>query len=85
MAEPVLRPIACIYYEDLRARNVVKTTRSKHPSSAILHAVDHLQLDHYGASLCEVFNSQTGVLWAVLKRTAQKIEIVYKRKVKEPK
>ena len=83
-----MRNIRCVYYEDLNARRIAKTTAGVHPRTVIMHAVDHLQMNHYDALLAEVYDITNGVLHAVLKRSLdpnkhRKIEILYKRKVKE--
>lgn len=67
-----------------RGRHLVKTNRAAHANSAVLRAVDHLQLNHYEATTCEVFDIASGVLHAVLKRRLSgDLEILYKREVQE--
>lgn len=57
--------IVTTYYN---GRNVVKTTRAKHAASAASHCFDHMQRDHYAATLAEVFDEDSGDLHAVFRR-----------------
>lgn len=68
-----------------RNHNVVFTTRAYHANSAVLNCVKHMQLNHYEADVAEVYDTKTGELHAVVayKPGIGKIEIVYKREVKE--
>lgn len=79
------RPIRTVYYSDHRANVVEKVNRGIHARTAVPRAVDHMQLDHYGAVLCEVYDDQTGVLHAVLKHSLEKgaIHILFQREVTE--
>lgn len=83
--EATLRPIVTTYYADMKAKKLVRTTQAKWSNNAVLHAVNHMQLNHYEASVCEVYDAQSGTLHAVIVRrpTRDKIEIVFKREVKE--
>lgn len=49
-------------------RNILKINRSLHVDKAILNAVDHMQKNHYSASIAEVHNGETGELYAVVTR-----------------
>lgn len=78
------RPIVTTYYKDLEATKVVKTNRAAHANSAVLRCVDHMQLNHYKARLCEVYDERDSKLHAVVVRElAGEIHIAYKRPVKE--
>jgi hypothetical protein len=48
-----------------------KTTRSRHANNAVANAVMHMQLDHYKALVCEVWDEGTGELHAVIKRNVK--------------
>lgn len=71
------RVIKGIFYNS--KKEVVRRTASVHPRTATLCAVDHLQMDHYRATVAEVFDSHTGTLHAVIARVGRKVEIIYKR------
>lgn len=63
---------------------VTRINRAVHANSAVLRAVDHMQLNHYGATLAEVYDLNTAELHAIIKRTMSgKIIIMYEREVKE--
>jgi hypothetical protein len=57
MTDITARPILTTYWRD---KEVVKTTRAKHPDKAVLHCVDHMQLNDYGATTAEVYDTETG-------------------------
>lgn len=82
---PTLRPIRSVYYSDLTARTVEKVNRGLHARSAVPRAIDHMQVNHYSALLCEVYDDTTGELHAVIRRKVDKGEIVilYRREVTE--
>ena len=62
---------------------MLRINRSKYGTNAVPRAVAHMQNDEYGAHVCEVFDSTTGTLWAVLRSGLKKgertLEIVFKR------
>lgn len=76
------RKIQTVYY---LGRTVMKTNQACNANSAILRCVEHLQFNHYDATLAEIFDHESGVLHAVLRRpiSGEKIDIVFKREVKE--
>lgn len=76
------RPIQTVYYQ---GGTVVKITRSKWANNAVPAAVKHMQLRNYDATICEVYDSFTGELHAVLKMPIgkNKLEVLFKRDVKE--
>lgn len=80
---PPERPIRTVYYSDSRARVVEKVSRGKFARTAVPRAVDHMQVNHYSAILCEVYDDTTGVLHAVIKRSIARgeIHILYQREV----
>lgn len=83
------RPIRSVYYSDRRGRVVEKVNRGAHAVTAVPRAVGHMQLDHYGAMLCEVYDDTTATLHAVIQRDFKrgkdkpKIEILFQRGVTE--
>ena len=73
------RTIETHYYN---RKELVKTTRAVYANSAVLHCVNHMQMNHYGATVAEVFDGGTGTLHAVVTRSkADRIEIIFKREV----
>jgi hypothetical protein len=75
-------PIQTVYY---REQKMVKKTRAGTANRAVPHAVEHMQINEYHATHCEVYDLTNGVLHAVLKRhiSENSIEVLFKRKVKE--
>jgi hypothetical protein len=58
---------------------VVKTNTSLNANRAVTQCVAHMQVNQYGASVAEVYDAETAVLHAVVKRTiAGNISIVYR-------
>lgn len=82
----IARPIQTIFYQGSgRSEVVVQINRSRWANNAVAQAVKHMQVNEYDATVCEVFDTRTGTLHAVIRRYVgqNKIEILYKRKVKE--
>lgn len=82
----IARPIQTIFYQGFgRSEVVVQINRSRWANNAVAQAVKHMQVNEYDATVCEVFDMRTGALHAVIRRYVgqNKIEILYKRKVKE--
>ncbi len=82
----IARPIQTIFYQGSeRAQAVVQVNRARWANNAVAQAVKHMQINEYDATVCEVFDIRTGTLHAVIRRYVgqNKIEILYKRKVKE--
>lgn len=69
------RTIKTIYY---RGRKVVKQNRALHPENAVLCAVEHLHSNKYQALTAEIFDEETGVLYAVIRRGFKGINILFK-------
>ena len=60
-------------------REIKKVNRSYHIDKAILNAIDHLQKNHYRASIAEIHHGETGKLYAVITRNIKgQINIIYK-------
>jgi len=75
------RTIVTVYYINNR---VVKRNTAKHANRAVLHCVNHMQLNIYEATVAEVYDEKRGVLHCVVKRKINgDIVILYRRKVKE--
>lgn len=79
------RPVRSVFYSDLRGNTVEKVNRGKYSETAVPRAVAHMQINNYGALLCEVYDDTSGVLHAVIRRFLDKnsISIIYEREVKE--
>lgn len=79
-----VRQIVTTYYEDFKGKNPVKVIRSMHANSACKNCFDHMQLNHYGASLAEIADERDGQPHAVFKRHINgNVEAIFKREVKE--
>lgn len=76
------RNIQTTYYF---GKKLVRHNSAKHTNNAVLHCVEHMQLNHYEATTAEVFDLENGELHAVVKRSMKNkdISIVFKREVKE--
>lgn len=69
--------IQTMYY---RGKQEIKINRAKHANSAVLRAVDHMQLNSYGATVAEVYDTETAELHAVITHNvAGRISIVFRR------
>lgn len=79
---PILyRTIRTVYYF---RKGEVKTNTAKHANRAVLHCVNHMQLNTYGATHAEVYDDHSGVLHAVIRRALNgDVHILYKREVRE--
>ena len=75
-----LHTIQTVYYF---GKEVVKRNRAMHANAAVVHCVSHMQLNTYEAESAEVYDLETGVLHAVIRRTLKGMTIVYKRPVQE--
>lgn len=85
MAEPSevkpLRPIQTVYR---RGNKIVRVNMATYANKAVLHCINHMQLNHYGATVAEVYDSTTGEPHAVITHSVVgKISIVFRREVKE--
>ena len=60
--------IKTIYY---RRGDEPKINKSKNANRAVTTCVAHMQINHYGAHLAEVFDVGTGELHAVIKRNVK--------------
>ncbi len=75
--------IVTTYYN--RNGEIVKTNRAKHPRTASTSAFDHLQMDHYDASVASVHDDNMGELHVILKRDLHgNIRTLFKRDAKTP-
>jgi hypothetical protein len=74
------RNIQTVYYLNGK---VVKVNYASHRNSAVLRCIDHLQLNHYGATVAEIIDTRTHVLQNVIRRYVgtDEIKIVYKCEV----
>lgn len=76
------RPIRTVFYQH---KDVVRVNHAKWANNAVPNAVGHMQLNQYDATHCEVFDSASGELHAVIRRKigGEVIEILFKREVQE--
>jgi len=76
------RTIRTTYYFNTE---VIKNNTAKHANAAVLHCVNHMQLNTYEATHAEVYDESNGVLHCVVTRPkgARTITILYKRAVRE--
>ena len=77
-----MRSIQTTYY---LGNTVKQINRAAHARSAVLRAVDHMQMNDYHAAVAEVFDLETGELHAVLTYSAAgQLAIVFRRDPKDP-
>lgn len=82
-ADTSTRQIQTVYYN---GRKMVRQNLATYANNAVMLCINHMQLNHYGATSAEVFDKRWGQLHAVITRTiAGKITIVFKREVVENK
>jgi len=64
------RPVRSDFYATTRARSsaLTKTNRGRWAIKSVPNAIMHMQLDTYGARLCEVWDERHGHLYAQIKR-----------------
>ena len=76
------RPICALFY---RHSLVVQNNRSSCSNNAVVNAIRHMQTNRYDANVCEVFNTQTGKLYAVIKWTkvGKQLDIMYRDTIEE--
>ena len=61
-------------------KGVLKTNSSADANRAVAQCVYHMQVNHYGATVAEVYDDYTGELHAQVRRLMSgEIRIVYKR------
>jgi len=71
-------PVRTVYYNG--KREPLKTTYAKHPIRALAHAVMHLALDEYNATVAEILDpTNTALPYGVYTRTPTGHKCVYKR------
>lgn len=75
-------PIRTVFY---RKADVVKINHAMRADNSVPNAIRHMQINQYDATHCEVYDSTTGELHAVIKAHigSNRIEILYKREVRE--
>ena len=64
-----------------RGKTLLKINHAKHSNAAVMRAVGHMQTNHYGATVAEVYDEYSGELHAVLTRSISGMRIVFKRDV----
>lgn len=67
------RPVRSDFYASARASagSLCKTNRGRWAIKSVPNAIRHMQLDTYGARLCEVWDERQGHLYAQIKRDLQ--------------
>lgn len=81
------RTVKTKYYVGKRFNEPIQTNSNKDANMAVAHAVLHMQVAHYrdtngnAATSCEVYDSESGQLHAIVTRSPAtgQIQIVYKR------
>jgi len=74
-------PIKTVFYFEKKA---VRANHARWANNAVPNAVKHMQLNEYAATHCEVYDTVSGDLHAVIKRSVNgDIHILFKREVKE--
>ena len=75
-------PIRTVFY---RGNEAVKTNHAMWANNAVPNAVRHMQINQYDATHCEVYDSVSGELHAVIKAHigSNRIEILFKCDVRE--
>lgn len=76
-----VRKIRTEYYN--LASEIIKVNKAKHARTAVLRALDHIQMDDYGARSVSVTDESTGALHALMMRTPKHINIIFKRDAKD--
>lgn len=80
-----MRTITTEYFSPTDHKTPVKVNLSASPQSAVMLAVGHMQMNDYGAELCNVFDNQTAELHAVIKHYPDgHIRILFKRDPRTP-
>lgn len=76
------RPIRTDFYQ---GKNLIHSNHARWANNATPQALKYLQVQHYQATHCEVYDVENGILHAVLRYRIgeNKIEVIYKREVKE--
>jgi hypothetical protein len=63
-----------------RKQKCIKINYSNDANLAVANAVRHMQVNHYGAHVCQVVDGESGIVHAELKRSvAGSISITYRR------
>lgn len=65
LIEHPARPITTAYLEQ---GAVIKRITSNSPNSATMRAFGHMMMNHYGASVVQVYSTETGRLYSEFKR-----------------
>lgn len=67
-------PIRTVYYLD---GQIVKINRAAYANRAVVNCIALMQSNKYEANVAEVFNEDTGTLYAVIRCTVNGMEIIY--------
>lgn len=66
-----------------KGRTLLKVNHAKYANAAVMRAVGHMQTNHYGATVAEVYDEYSGELHAVLTRSISGMRIIFKRDVQD--
>ncbi len=78
------RNIQTTYYGHKKSI-VIQINLAVHARRAVLHAVDHMQMNQYGAFVAEVIDTETAELHAIITRSVTgRISIVFSRDPANP-
>lgn len=78
-----MRTIRTTYYG--KDKSIVKSNFAVHPRTAVLHAVDHMQMNDYSAYVAEVYDTEMGELHAVITFNVHgRMEIIFRRDPAKP-
>ena len=69
------RPIFTTYMDT--DSSLLKVNFSLHAESAVINAISYMQRDYYKAHMVEVYDSVSGILYAVIKWRNKTLTIVY--------
>ncbi len=74
------RSIKSVFYN--HKKEPLRVNSALHIEWAVPRAIWHMQIDHYSARVCEVFDELTGELWAVVVRhTDRRVVITFKQDI----
>lgn len=79
--EAIRLPVLTVYY---RVNSVVKTNRSGRPLNAVKNCVGHMRTNQYEATHAEVYHSENGRLYGVVRRDVEgNLKVLYEHKFRK--
>ena len=77
-------PVRTVFYADHNARNYIRKIASGRPRKAVQYAVWHMRKNAFGEMLAEVYGTDNGKLYAVVKNDVHgNTHILYEAKLKK--